>query len=133
MLDIPAAGKTPAPTDVYVGQRIRLRRKLAKLSQSELGAKIGVTFQQVQKYENGKNRVGASRLQQIADVLGVSPSFFFESSGTDQNDGTDRELMALLQGQDVLQLVKSFTSITSANARRQILGVTKAVAALSVA
>lgn len=133
MLDIPATGKTPAPTDVYVGQRIRLRRKLAKLSQSELGAKIGVTFQQVQKYENGKNRVGASRLQQIADVLGVSPSFFFENNGSGQNDSADRELMALLQGPDVLQLVKAFTSIQSAEARGKILGVTKVVAALSVA
>lgn len=64
--------------DKHVGERIRLRRIMLKMSQGELGVKIGVTFQQLQKYEKGANRVGASRLYQLSQVLDVPPGFFFE-------------------------------------------------------
>ena len=72
-------GKRAGPVDVHVGSRIRLRRHLLGLSQSELGRALGVTFQQVQKYENGTNRVGASRLHQIALALRTTPAWFFDS------------------------------------------------------
>lgn len=64
--------------DRHVGERVRLRRIMLKMSQTELGNKIGVTFQQLQKYEKGANRIGASRLYQLAQILNVPPGFFFE-------------------------------------------------------
>src|SRR6186713_954725 len=73
----PPAGK-PNPVDIHVGQRIRLRRTLLGMSQEKLGEALGLTFQQVQKYERGANRVGASRIQQISGILQVPVSFLFE-------------------------------------------------------
>jgi transcriptional regulator with XRE-family HTH domain len=70
--------KIIAPTDKHVGARVRMRRMMQGLSQEKLGNALGVTFQQVQKYEKGTNRIGASRLQQISDILQVPVSFFFE-------------------------------------------------------
>ena len=70
--------KKPNPTDVHVGSRIRLRRNMLGMSQEKLGESLGITFQQIQKYEKGTNRVGASRLQAIATILGVPVAFFFE-------------------------------------------------------
>lgn len=70
--------KSPNPTDKHVGARVRMRRMMLGLSQEKLAAGLGLTFQQVQKYEKGTNRIGASRLQQIAGVLQVPVSFFFE-------------------------------------------------------
>jgi DNA-binding XRE family transcriptional regulator len=69
--------KKPNPIDVHVGSRIRLRRNMLGLSQEKLGELLGITFQQIQKYEKGSNRVGASRLQAIASILNVSVGFFF--------------------------------------------------------
>ncbi|WP_296433694.1 helix-turn-helix domain-containing protein, partial [Rhizobium sp. UBA1881] len=70
--------KTPNAIDSYVGSQVRMRRQLLGLSQERLAEQIGVTFQQVQKYEKGMNRIGASRLQRIAEVLNTTPSFFFQ-------------------------------------------------------
>src|SRR6187455_1914404 len=70
--------KTPNPTDKHVGSRVRMRRMMLGMSQEKLGDALGLTFQQVQKYEKGTNRIGASRLQQISEVLQVPVSFFFE-------------------------------------------------------
>ena len=72
------AKKSPNPTDKYVGSRVRMRRLMLSMSQEKLGEKLGLTFQQVQKYEKGTNRIGASRLQHIAQILKVPVSFFFE-------------------------------------------------------
>lgn len=73
--------KLPSPVDVHVGSRIRLRRMMQGMSQERLGEALGITFQQIQKYEKGINRVGASRLHQMADALAVPVSFFFEGMG----------------------------------------------------
>ena len=73
----------PSPIDIHVGSRLRKRRKMAGISQDKLGEGLGLTFQQIQKYEKGVNRIGASRLQQAADILGVPVSFFFEG-GTEE-------------------------------------------------
>src|SRR5262245_16172961 len=70
----------PNPIDQYVGSRVRMRRKMLGMSQEKLGAALGLTFQQVQKYERGANRIGASRLQQMSHVLQVSIEFFFEGA-----------------------------------------------------
>src|SRR5215212_2553305 len=72
--------ETPNPTDVLVGARLRLRRNMLGLSQEKLGKLIGLTFQQVQKYERGANRIGASRLHQLSRVLDVPVSFFFDDT-----------------------------------------------------
>ena len=72
----------PRPVETHVGSRIRLRRKMIGMSQEALASRIGLTFQQVQKYERGTNRVGASRLQQIADALETTPAWFFEGAGS---------------------------------------------------
>lgn len=72
--------KKPDQVDVHVGSRIRMRRMMSSMSQEKLGNAIGLSFQQVQKYEKGMNRVGASRLQQIAKVLNVTPAFFFDGA-----------------------------------------------------
>src|SRR6516164_8396681 len=72
--------KAPNPTDKHVGSRVRLRRKMLAMSQEKLGAALGLTFQQVQKYERGANRIGASRLQQMSDILQVPVEFFFEGA-----------------------------------------------------
>ena len=72
------AKKAPNPTDKHVGARVRMRRMMLGMSQEKLGDALGLTFQQVQKYEKGANRIGASRLQQIAHILQVPVSFFFD-------------------------------------------------------
>src|SRR6266576_4882651 len=72
------AKKAPNPIDKHVGSRVRMRRMMLSMSQEKLGDALGLTFQQVQKYEKGTNRIGASRLQQIANILKVPPQFFFE-------------------------------------------------------
>jgi transcriptional regulator with XRE-family HTH domain len=74
------ASKRPTSVDRYVGSRVRMQRRLMKMSQQTLGAALGLTYQQIQKYETGLNRIGASRLQQIANVLNVSPSLFLDGA-----------------------------------------------------
>ena len=76
-----AKTKGPNPIDIHVGSRMRMRRMALGMSQEKLAKALGLTFQQVQKYEKGANRMGSSRLQQAADVLGVAAAFFFEGAG----------------------------------------------------
>ena len=82
------AGKKPNPVDAHVGSRVRLRRMLLGMSQERLGESMGLTFQQVQKYEKGVNRIGASRLFQISKILDVPVQFFFEEAPHIGGDGT---------------------------------------------
>src|SRR3954466_1562737 len=79
--------KAPTPTDRHVGSRVRMRRMMLSMSQEKLGDSLGLTFQQVQKYEKGTNRIGASRLQQISLILQVPVSFFFEGAPGPSADG----------------------------------------------
>jgi len=72
--------QAPSPTDQHVGARVRMRRRMLAMSQEELGAALGLSFQQVQKYERGANRIGAGRLQQISHILQVPVAFFFEGA-----------------------------------------------------
>src|SRR5581483_8052979 len=83
--------KAPNPVDKYVGSRVRMRRIMLGMSQEKLGEALGLTFQQVQKYEKGTNRVGASRIQQISEILQVPVSFLFEGSpgATDAKPGSE--------------------------------------------
>jgi transcriptional regulator with XRE-family HTH domain len=124
-----AKKKSPNPIDKYVGSRIRMQRLLVGMTQQKLGDVIGLTFQQVQKYEKGANRVGASRLQQISLALGVTPGFFFE--GAPAAAGGQRAYEAnpmphyvsdFLATADGLALIKSFIRISSPKVRRAIVG-----------
>ncbi|WP_144574281.1 helix-turn-helix domain-containing protein [Agrobacterium sp. DE0009] len=131
MLDTAQHAKKPNAVDVHVGALIRSRRKVVGMSQEKLGDALGITFQQVQKYEKGSNRVGASRLQQIADTLGVSPAYFFEdapSHGVSNNVEKD-EAIAFMQSHDGVRLARLWMKIGDGKARRQLLGVIELVAA----
>ena len=120
----------PDPLDVEVGVRIRLRRKLLGLSQTVLADAVGVTFQQIQKYEKGTNRVGASRLLAIADVLHFPVSNFFgvnePTSGEPLNE--DDELVHFVGTIEGVDLNNSFAQIVDEHVRWKILSLVKAIA-----
>jgi transcriptional regulator with XRE-family HTH domain len=125
--------KSPSPTDKHVGARVRMRRLMLGLSQEKLADGLGLTFQQVQKYEKGTNRIGASRLQQIANILKVPPQFFFEelpksrgSGNYDSAPSTDfiNEFVASNEG---LALIKAFMAIENNALRRSIVHVVEQI------
>jgi len=120
--------KKPNQIDVLVGRNVRLYRLHAKLSQTALGERIGVTFQQVQKYERGSNRVGASRLTQIATALGVPITAFFE--GIKHNPTTEAVEMPLdlLADAQALKLAKAFAGISDVALRRSIVQFVRQIA-----
>ena len=132
----------PNPIDVHVGARIRLRRTLLGMSQQKLGEAIGLTFQQVQKYERGTNRVGSSRMFELARVLDVPVSYFFEEMGSDvaargrqHAFGIAAEAPVTSGGADpmtkreTLELVRAYYKITDAKVRKRLFEMTKALAA----
>lgn len=132
MLDIAQHARIPNPVDVYVGGRIRTRRNAIGLSQEKLGEALGITFQQIQKYEKGTNRVGASRLHHIAEVLSVSPAFFFEnapSHGVAKFSGEGEDVLTeFMQRADGHKLAKAWLKIGDSDARRKLLTVIELVA-----
>src|SRR6266478_6568321 len=107
--------KAPNPVDKYVGSRVRMRRIMLGMSQEKLGDALGLTFQQVQKYEKGTNRMGASRLQHISQILQVPVPFFFEGvPGQSKNVGDAQSpsyVSAFISSSDGLALIKAFTRI----------------------
>jgi transcriptional regulator with XRE-family HTH domain len=117
---------TPNATDAHVGNKVKLLRQTRRLSQTDLGKALGLTFQQIQKYERGANRISASKLHQLAEVLQVSPDHFFK--GLDENDnfvgssvpdfGTE-----LAQNADAIALMSAFKRIKSKDMRRVIVGM----------
>ncbi|MBW3097650.1 helix-turn-helix domain-containing protein [Pseudohoeflea coraliihabitans] len=129
--------KKPNPIDVHVGSRVRLRRTMLGMSQEKLGEALGITFQQIQKYEKGTNRVGASRLQNISTILNVPVSFFFEDAPSDV--GTAQGGMAeanssnyvvdFLSSSEGLQLNRAFVKIGDPKVRRKIVDLVKVLAA----
>ena len=118
--------------DIEFGKRIRLRRVETDISQSALAEKIGVTFQQVQKYEKGVNRVGASRLQQIATALDVPVTFFFDDDGLGKraSDGK-REVESLLFVDSAfsLRLLRAYASMKNQTVQRQFVSLIESIAA----
>ncbi len=126
--------KEPNFVDKHVGSRVRMRRMLIGMSQEKLGESLGITFQQVQKYEKGTNRISASRLQQIASVLGVTISFFYEGLPAEEEGGGFAEesspafIMDFMASQDGLQLMESFMRIKNPRVRRTIVDHVKALA-----
>jgi transcriptional regulator with XRE-family HTH domain len=124
--------KAPNQTDVYVGARIRHLRMLNHMSQEKLGNELGLTFQQVQKYEKGANRVGASRLLQIASIFGVQPGYFFEGYGTpvfdDSEPQKDDPILHLAQTRDGMELADAFAKIGDAKIRRAVVNLVSQIA-----
>ena len=129
--------KKPNPIDIHVGSRVRLRRNMLGMSQEKLGESLGITFQQIQKYEKGTNRVGASRLQAIAAILGVPVAFFFEDApGHDQSkpggfaeDGSTSYIVDFLNSAEGLQLNRAFVKLSDARVRRKLVDLVKSLAA----
>jgi transcriptional regulator with XRE-family HTH domain len=127
--------KSPDPIDKHVGSRVRMRRMMMDLSQEKLGDAIGVTFQQVQKYEKGANRIGASRLQQISRSLHVPVAFFFEGVplpvGAPETNGhalSPTYVSDFLATSDGLALSKAFMEIKNVRLRRLIVDLVKDIA-----
>jgi transcriptional regulator with XRE-family HTH domain len=126
--------KDPNKTDRHVGTRLRLRRLIIGMSQEKLADGLGVTFQQVQKYERGINRISASRLSRAASLLGVPIGYFFEEGlvppAMDAADHPDLTSVAeFLSTKEGLQLMLSFLQISDMNARKQLVGISVALAA----
>jgi transcriptional regulator with XRE-family HTH domain len=130
------AKKAPNPIDKHVGSRVRMRRMMLNMSQEKLGDALGLTFQQVQKYEKGTNRIGASRLQQIAHILQVPVSFFFEGAphvpGTPTSGLSEAPSPAyvsdFLATSDGLSLTKAFMRIKNSKLRRRIVDLVEQIA-----
>ncbi len=128
------APRSANPVDVHVGSRIRMRRQILKMSQEKLGDQLGVTFQQVQKYERGANRVGASRLWRLSQVLEVSIAFFFEGLTNEIEAGefADGDQMPIvydfINSSDGVALAKAVSQIKSKAVRRQILELARSLA-----
>ncbi len=126
--------KSPDAVDRFIGARVRMRRILVGMSQEKLGEALGITFQQIQKYEKGTNRIGASRLHQIARVLSVPIEFFYEGApmiGTvagfaeAPSAGYVADFLTTSEG---LELIKAFIGIKDAKVRRRIVDLAKALA-----
>ena len=127
--------KKPNPTDIHVGSRLRIRRNILGMSQEKLGEHLGITFQQIQKYEKGTNRIGASRLQAISEILSVPVSFFFEGApGEGDVKGFAEEGQAdygggFLSSTEGIQLNRAFMRISDPKVCRRVLDLIKTLAA----
>jgi transcriptional regulator with XRE-family HTH domain len=136
--ELPRGSRRANPMDVHVGTRVRLRRMLLGMSQEKLGEHLGLTFQQVQKYEKGVNRIGASRLFDLAKVLGVPVQFFYDeapagtygavaATGFAEQPG-ESYVVEFLGSRDGLELNKAFARITDAKVRRSIVDLVRSLA-----
>lgn len=130
--------KSPNPIDKHVGSRVRMRRVLIGMSQEKLGEALGLTFQQVQKYEKGTNRIGASRLQQISNILGMPVEFFFDGApvpetgqpvGEGLREPADTPYVAdFLASNEGVQLNRAFLRIRDPKLRRRVVDLVNAIA-----
>lgn len=124
----------PHPIDIHVGSRVRLQRTLLGLSQEKLGEAVGLTFQQIQKYERGSNRIGASRLHEFSEILEVPVSFFFD--GSDQKSTSTRrngkgkksDHENFIQKRETLELVRAYYQIPDTLVRKRLFETIKALA-----
>jgi transcriptional regulator with XRE-family HTH domain len=129
--------RKPNPVDVHVGSRVRLRRMLLGMSQEKLGERLGLTFQQVQKYEKGINRIGASRLFDLAQVLSVPVQFFYEEAPSSEASApvrgahepvSESHIVEFLNTREGLELNKSFVRIADAKVRRSVVDLVRSLA-----
>ncbi len=136
---IETQGRKPNPMDIHVGSRVRLRRMVIGMSQEKLGEKMGLTFQQIQKYEKGTNRIGASRLFQLSQILDVPVQFFFEDAPMSAagrsaaaaagfaESRTEAYLLDFLNSRDGLELNRAFVKITDPKVRKRVVELVRAL------
>jgi transcriptional regulator with XRE-family HTH domain len=133
-MQLPRGRKAPNPIDQHVGSRVRMRRMMLAMGQQALGASLGLTFQQVQKYEKGTNRIGGSRLQQISDILQVPVAFFFEGMASTPTTAAAPNALSMAQiddfvsNSDGLRLIGAFMRIDNAALRRRIVMLVQEIA-----
>ena len=130
--------RRPNPIDVHVGTRVRLQRMLRGISQEKLGEKLGLTFQQVQKYEKGVNRIGASRLFDLANVLGVPIQFFYDEAPAMEGRvppqpgfaerPSETYIFEFLNTREGLELNRAFAKISDPRSRRAVVELVRAIA-----
>lgn len=131
--------KSPNPIDIFVGARVRLQRQVLGMSQGTLAGALSITFQQIQKYEKGTNRIGASRLQEIANILGVPVSFFFRdgdelpatTTGIGAPNAEANNVMQYLSNADGLKLNQAFVRIKDPAIRKSIITFVESLAGSS--
>ena len=131
--------KIPNPIDVHVGGRVRLRRTLLGMSQEKLGQAVSLTFQQIQKYERGANRIGSSRLYQFAQVLDVPVSFFFDDMPAQvtgrgpglSEDSPEKFEQEQFVRRETLELVRAYYKIKDPMVRKRVFELTKAIAGIA--
>ena len=132
----------PHPVDVHVGSRVRLSRTLAGLSQQKLAGLLGITFQQVQKYEKGTNRISSSKLWQICQILELSPGYLFEGAEhvtgdasavpvSDTADGENMDVGSLFR-REILELVRAYDRIDNQTIRRHIRDLVKSLGSSNI-
>lgn len=123
----------PEPVDVHVGSRVRLRRTLLGMSQDKLGKALKLTFQQIQKYERGANRIGSSRLYQLSQILDVPVSFFFDDMPAEvtgkatgmAEDGKQTFEVSQLSRRETLELVRAYYKIKDPSVRKKLFEMVK--------
>jgi transcriptional regulator with XRE-family HTH domain len=122
--------KTPNPIDAKAGARLRMRRLTLGMSKTEVGEALDISYQQVQKYENGTNRIGAGGLQQLANLLGVTPGYFFEDVSPitgricdSTQDKRQSQVADPLITSEGLQLSRAFAAVRDAKVRKRILNL----------
>jgi transcriptional regulator with XRE-family HTH domain len=129
-------GRKPNPMDIHVGSRVRLRRMVIGMSQEKLGERMSLTFQQIQKYEKGTNRIGASRLFQLSQILDVPVQFFFEDAPVAiagrgaagfAESKTEAYLLDFLNSRDGLELNRAFVKITDPKVRKRVVELVRAL------
>ncbi len=135
--DTERGSRKPNPIDAHVGTRVRLRRMLLGMSQEKLGEHLGLTFQQVQKYEKGVNRIGASRLFDLSRVLGVPVQFFYDEAPADLIEAplapgfserpTESYVVEFLSTREGLELNKAFVKIADPRVRRSIVELVRSL------
>jgi transcriptional regulator with XRE-family HTH domain len=123
----------PNPVDIHVGKRLRQRRTFVGMTQEQLGAALGITFQQIQKYERGANRIGASRLFDICRILDVPPQFFFEAMPENGGAAAVSALSLPARSDDpvdreTMDLVRAYRQIDSSSVRHRLLELARALA-----
>ena len=127
--------KAPSPTDQHVGSRVRMRRQMLAMSQGQLADALGITYQQVQKWEKGANRIGASRSQQISHILQVPVAFFFEGApnasvphGSHGSALSMAQIDDFISDSDGLRLIRAFMRINNADLRRRLVMLVQEIA-----
>ena len=123
--------KSPSPIDKHVGSRVRMRRLMLNMSQEKLADALGLTFQQVQKYEKGVNRIGAGRLFEVSRILNVPVDFFYEgvnATPTSANEQESAPVMEFVSSGEGLQLSLAFMKIKDAKVRKRVLDLVKSLA-----